>query len=272
MIINGKQIAEEIKDELKLEIKKLTHPPRLDIVYAGTDPIIENFLRIKTNYGKDIGAETVVYRFDDSISEQELSAQIIRIGKAPTSDGIIIQLPLPKNIDVQKILNLVAPEKDIDVLSDAAFELFVKNKISIVPPVAGAFMEILKRNGISIKGKKVAIVGRGRLVGKPFKVCMEKAGATIIEINTTTGDPTPHLLVADVIATGIGKPHFIKPEMIREGAVLLDGGTSEKNGKVVGDADPACADKCHIFTPSPGGIGPITVALLFRNLIQSIRK
>ena len=133
-------------------------------------------------------------------------------------------------------------------------------------------MEILERNNIQVKGKKVVILGRGRLVGKPFAICMKRLGAEIIQLNSTTGDPVPHLLTADIIATGIGKPHFIKPEMIREGAIILDGGTSEKDGKVVGDADPSCAEKCQIFTPTPGGIGPITVALLFRNLLNIIKN
>lgn len=272
MNINGKQIAREIRDALKPEIAKFPHQPRLDIIYVGTDPVIEKFLQIKIRCGKEIGAETIIYRFNESISEEELITQIKHIGKAPNSDGMIIQLPLPKHMDVQKVLNAVPQEKDIDVLSNAAFNLFANNDDTNVPPVAGAFMEILEKNDISIKGKKVAIVGRGKLVGKPFKVCMEKCGAEIIEINSTTDDVTSLLLTADIIATGIGKPHFIKPEMIREGVILLDGGTSEKNGKVVGDADPLCAEKCSIFTPTPGGIGPITVALLFRNLIKSIKS
>jgi methylenetetrahydrofolate dehydrogenase (NADP+)/methenyltetrahydrofolate cyclohydrolase len=272
MNINGKQIAQEIKDALKPEVAKSSHQPRLDIVYVGTDPVIEKFLQIKIHCGKEIGAETMIYRFDESISEEDLIAQIKHIAKAPNSDGMIIQLPLPEKMDVQKVLNAVPTEKDVDVLSDLAFNLFANNDNANVPPVAGAFMEILEKNGISIIGKSVAIVGRGKLVGKPFKVCMEKCGAKIIEINSTTNDPTSLLLSADIIATGIGKPHFIKPEMIRDGVILLDGGTSAKNGKVVGDVDPLCAEKCNIFTPTPGGIGPITVALLFRNLVKSIKS
>lgn len=268
MIINGKQIAQEIKNTLKEEIAAFAQPPQLDIVYAGDDPVIENFLGIKIRAGEEIGAKTIVHRFPEYISQEELIGQIKNIAKDPASTGMIVQLPLPKGMDAKEVLDAVPAEKDVDILSDAAFELFAENKIRNIPPVAGAFMEILAQNNIPIKGKKVVILGRGRLVGKPFTVCMKREGAEIISLNSTTGDPTPHLLTADIIATGIGKPHFIKPEMIREGTILLDGGTSEKDGKVVGDADPSCAEKCQIFTPVPGGIGPITVALLFRNLLH----
>ncbi|MFA5831447.1 MAG: bifunctional 5,10-methylenetetrahydrofolate dehydrogenase/5,10-methenyltetrahydrofolate cyclohydrolase [Candidatus Paceibacterota bacterium] len=268
MIINGKQIAQEIKDVLKKELKKLPREPQLDIIYAGDNPVIENFLKIKMNFGKEIGAKTMVHLFSETVPEETLTAIIKKIVKEKKTDGIIVQLPLPKGIDVQKVLNAVPLEKDVDILSDKAFEFFAKTEGANKPPVAGAFMEILERNNVSIKGKKVVIVGRGRLVGKPFKVCMERAGADITQLNSTTGDPVPYLLTADIIATGIGKPHFIKLEMIRDGVIILDGGTSEKNGKIVGDADPSCAEKCSIFTPVPGGIGPITVALLFRNLMK----
>jgi methylenetetrahydrofolate dehydrogenase (NADP+)/methenyltetrahydrofolate cyclohydrolase len=272
MIINGKQISLEIQAALKKDILKLSRPPRLDIVYAGDDPVIENFLKIKMRLGKEIGAKTMVHLFTELVEEDTLIAVIKKIAANKRSDGIIVQLPLPKKLNSQKVLNAVPAEKDTDVLSDAAFDFFVKNDDANIPPVAGAFMEILKRNKIEVKGKKVAIMGRGKLVGKPFKVCMQKAGAEIIELNSTTKDPEQYLLTADIIATGIGKPHFIKPEMLKENAILLDGGTSEKNGKVVGDADPSCAEKSAIFTPVPGGIGPITVALLFRNLLKSIKS
>ena len=272
MIINGKQISEDIKKTLKNEVKKISREPRLDIVYAGDDPVIEKFLKVKMRFGQEIGVKTIVHLFSEGVKEETLLAIIQKTATNRNSNGMIIQLPLPKGMDVQKILNAVPLEKDVDVLSDKAFEEFVKNDDANIPPVAGAFLEILKRNNIDVKEKKVVILGRGRLVGKPFKICMEKAGAKITELNSTTGDPIPHLLTADIIATGIGKPHFIKPEMIPDGVVLLDGGTSEKNGKIVGDADTSCAEKCAVFTPVPGGIGPMTVALLFRNLLRNCRQ
>ncbi len=272
MIINGKQIAQEIKDALKKETAMLPRKLRLDIVYAGTDPVIENFLGMKIRVGEEIGIDTIVHRFPESISQEELIIQIKSMAQNSAVDGMLVQLPLPKGMDIQEILNTVPPKKDVDVLSDPALKLFAENKTENISPVAGAFMEILKRNNVSLKDKKVVILGRGRLVGKPFAVCAEREGSDVTCLNSTTGDPLPYLLTADIIAIGIGKPHFIKPEMIREGVIILDGGTSEKDGKIVGDADPSCAEKCSIFTPVPGGIGPITVALIFRNLLNSVKE
>ncbi len=287
MIIDGKQISEEIKAGLAEKIAKLGFLPMLDIVYVGNDPVIENFIKMKIRFGTDIGVETIVHRFPESIAENILLDEVKLIAKLQNSDGMnrggisstginhsgmIIQLPLPSEIDVQKILNAVPAKKDADVLSDASLALYEKGLSGNISPVAGAFMEILERNNISVKGKKVVILGRGRLVGKPSIVCMKKEGAIVTELNRTTGDHVPYLLTADIVATGIGRPHFIKPEMIKEGAIILDGGTSELNGKIVGDADPACALKCQIFTPVPKGIGPITVAILFRNLINLCGK
>ncbi|MCX6735536.1 MAG: bifunctional 5,10-methylenetetrahydrofolate dehydrogenase/5,10-methenyltetrahydrofolate cyclohydrolase [Candidatus Parcubacteria bacterium] len=272
MIINGKQIAQEIKDALKKEAATLPRKLRLDIIYAGTDPVIENFLGMKIRVGKEIGVDTIVHRLPESISQKELIAHIKSIGSDSSADGMLVQLPLPGGMDIQEILNTVPPEKDVDVLSDSALKLFSENKTDNISPVAGAFMEILQRNNVSLKSKKIVILGRGRLVGKPFAICVEREGADVTYLNSTTGDPVPHLLKADIIATGMGKPHFIKPEMIREGVIILDGGTSEKNGKIVGDADPACAEKCQIFTPVPGGIGPITVALIFKNLLNATKR
>lgn len=270
MIINGNEIAGEIKASLKERVSKLTRVPSLHIMYAGSDPVIESFMRLKIKTGEEIGVTTIVHRFDESISESDFVSEIQKVASDHETDGMIIQLPLPHSMETQKILNLVPPEKDVDVLSDEAFAQFQNDETKNIPPVAGAFMEILTRHDIALEGKKVVILGRGKLVGKPFTVCMQKARAEIIALNSTTGDPTPHLLTADIIATGIGKPHFIKPEMIHKGVILLDGGTSELDGKIVGDASPECAEKCKIFTPVPRGIGPITVVLLFRNLLNNI--
>ena len=156
MIINGKQISEEIRESLREQISTIRHSLRLDIVYVGNDPVIENFLKIKINFGKSIGVETVLHRFDENEDEADIVSQIETIGKYPNSNGMIIQLPLPKKFDTQKILNTVPLEKDVDVLSEKAFEYFTNNDDSIIPPVAGAFMEILRRNCAELVYTKIS--------------------------------------------------------------------------------------------------------------------
>jgi len=270
MIFNGKEFAQKIKDELRSEFSKLPRKPRLDILYAGSDPAIESFIRIKIRVGDEVGAETVIHRFPETISEKELLEKIREIAEQENSDGMIIQLPLPQGINKQSVLNAVPTKKDADMLSDASWDLFTNGQTPNTPPVARAMMAILGENNILLKGKNVVILGRGVLVGKPVKICAEREGANITALNSTTGDPAPHLLKADIILSGVGKPHLIKPEMIREGAVIIDGGTNELNGKIAGDADPLCADKCSLFTPVPGGVGPVMVTMLFKNLATLI--
>jgi len=272
MIIDGKQIAREIKDELKAEFSGLSKKPKLDIIYAGQDPAIESFMKIKLRAAEEVGVYVEIHRFPDTISKAELLAEIKKNAEDISTDGIVIQLPLPDGIDTTAVLNAVPPDKDVDVLSEKAFQLFADGKTKLVPPVAGAVMEILARNGIELKGKRVAVLGRGLLVGKPVIVCMERESVELSKLDRSNGDPTPYLQTADIVISGIGQPHFIKPEMLKEGAVLIDAGTSEKGGGVAGDADPSCAAKCSLFTPVPGGLGPIMITMLFKNLLELLKN
>ena len=270
--MNGKQIAQEIKDELKLQFATFSRRPKLDIVYAGQDPAIESFMKLKLRVAEEVGVEIEIHRFPDTISEEELLTEVKKIAIEENSNGMIVQLPLPNGMNVQEILNAVPSQKDVDMISDEAFQLFVQEKTTLIPPVARAVMEILRRNSIEVKEKKVAVLGKGILVGKPVSVCMKRAEAVLTELDRSNGDPSPYLQEAEIIVSGIGQPHFIKPEMLKDGVVLIDAGTSEREGGVSGDADPSCAAKCSLFTPVPGGLGPIMVTMLFQNLLELLKN
>src|SRR6185295_12556323 len=162
------------------------------------------------------------------------------------------------------------PEKDVDILSDKAFEAFAAGKLSAVPPVPAAMHYVLQRNNISVKAKSVVLVGAGRLVGKPAGVLFARLGAHVTML--IKGDSLEPTKTADILILGTGVPALITPDMIKEGVVILDGGASESAGKVVGDADPACALKASLFTPVPGGIGPIAVVEIFANLLLLGKK
>ena len=168
-----------------------------------------------------------------------------------------------------KVLNAVPANKDVDVLSDGAIEKYEKGELSFVPAVAGAVSEIFKKYKIDFVGKKIAIVGRGRLVGRPVRSFFAREGAEISVINRDNIDSSNALKEADIIVSGAGSPYLIKPYMIKEGVALIDAGTAEKSGKLVGDIDPECKEKASLYAPVPGGVGPITIAILFRNLLQS---
>ena len=181
--------------------------------------------------------------------------------------SIIVQLPLPPHIDTERVLNVVPPERDPDVLSEKSIALFEKDTSAILPPVLGAIKEILLRSGVFVGNKKVVIVGRGKLVGAPAAVWFKRHGSNVALLGRDTADLKPHTAEADIIVLGVGSPGLLRPDMIKPEAVILDAGTSEEGGKLLGDADSACAEKAGVFTPVPGGIGPITVAILFQNLL-----
>lgn len=272
MIFNGKKFAQEEKDVLRTEFAKCARAPRLDVIYVGADPAIESFMKMMMRVGDEVGAHVIVHRLYDAVPQDEIVRNIERIAGDPDSDGIIVQLPLPNGIDTGTVLNTIPSEKDVGVLSAKTFDLFTQGNISIVPPVARAMMSILRGHHVTLSGNMAVILGRGRLVGRPMRVCLEREGAIVVNLDKTTGNPTPYLLAADIIVSGVGKPLLIRPEMIKDRAVILDAGAGEMDGRVVGDAHPACADKCTLFTPVPGGIGPVMVAMLFRNLLDLIRS
>ncbi|MBI2120045.1 MAG: bifunctional 5,10-methylenetetrahydrofolate dehydrogenase/5,10-methenyltetrahydrofolate cyclohydrolase [Parcubacteria group bacterium] len=268
MNINGKAIAEDIKNDLKEVATKLPKRPRLDIIYAGSDPVIEGFLKMKLRASEYISVETQVHRFPASVSQETLISEVRGIADDPNSDGTIIQLPLPATLDTEAVLRSIPPEKDVDVLSSNALALFESGGISILPPVVGAIAEITKRWRISVTGKNAVVLGNGRLVGKPASIWLTQNGAQVTVLDKTSGDPAQLLQKADIIVSGVGVPGLIQSDMIRERVMLFDAGASEEAGEIKGDADSACAAKCAIFTPVPGGIGPITVVMLFKNLLE----
>lgn len=268
MRIDGKAIAEEIIENLSQKVKKSERTLMLALVYAGDDPVIENFIRIKKNAGERIGVAFELARFPDSVSTEELVSAISKLNEREEISGIVVQLPLPSHIDKEKVLDSVVPEKDIDVLSTLAFKNFEEGRGKLVPPTAAAVSEVLSRSGVLLSGRKIALVGQGMLVGRPILAWLKRGGLEASVVTHKTANMEEVLRSADVIISGAGTPHFIKPEMVQIGAVLIDAGTSEQAGKVVGDFDPACEAKASIFTPVPGGVGPITVAALFRNLLS----
>ena len=178
-----------------------------------------------------------------------------------------MQLALPEHIDTKAILDAVPVEKDIDVLSSKSRERFEKGELDITPPVVGAIKEIVEREQVEFGGKNVVVVGKGSLVGGPAALWFKNKGANVTVVDQDTNNITEVTQNADIIVSGAGVPGLITPDMIKEGMVLLDAGTSEQGGKLKGDADPACAEKASIFTPVPGGIGPITIATLLQNLV-----
>ncbi len=261
MMIDGKTIAAQIKDEVR-NLASGSAPKRLGIFVVGEHPAIEKFVEKKRAFGVDVVVDVEVLRFPPDVSEDELVAAIANA----THDGIVVQLPLPAHVDRQKILDSIAPEQDVDVLGAREIERVFRRDTMRLPPVVAAVAEIFKTHDVDLTDKKIVIVGMGALVGKPVTLWLQREGFEADIVDKDTPDSTESLLAADVIITGAGDPWFIQPDMVKEGSVLIDAGTSSSAGKLRGDIDPACAEKAALFSGVPGGVGPITVAALFRNL------
>lgn len=266
MIIDGRKIAQEIQEQLRREVAARKSPPVVAIVSVGNDPVMARYLSIKKRFAEAVGVGVRHIQFPDSAKEAAILDAIA--ANAVSGVGIIVQLPLPKTLNKERIVNAIPAEHDPDMLSSVAFEKFEKGATALLPPVTGAFKEILKRHAISLKGKNVVVAGRGQLVGKPTALWCEQEGATVSIVDDRTDDIATYAKNADIIFSGAGVAGLFKPEMIKNGAVILDAGTSEQGGKIVGDADPSCAEKAALFTPTPGGVGPVTVAVMFRNLVM----
>lgn len=264
MIVDGNAVAEELYAALKLRRVHFKRLIRLGIVVGSKDPAIESFVRIKARAARHLDVEIV--RVDLSLkAKTKYAIETVRDLSGRT-DGIIVQLPLPAGVDANAVLSEIPRDKDVDAINPV-FE----NNHAIEAPVALAVVEILNRSNVPTKGKRVVVVGDGRLVGAPTALLLKKLGADVSKF-TLHGGSIDDLKDADIVVCGAGNPGFIKPEHLKKGVVLIDAGTSESAGKVVGDADPACAEKASVFTPVPGGVGPIAVAMIFKNLFDLVEK
>lgn len=272
MIIDGKLIASEVEEQVRQSLVGATRVPTLAIVVVGKDPVIESFVRIKKRMGERLKIVVVEHYFPNSISGEALKKNIEDISRGGEVDGIIIQLPLPLHIDTQAMLNAVPVEKDVDMLSRASVASFASGDARILPPVAGAIQEILERANVSVVGREVLVLGYGRLVGVPASILMRHNHAHVTVIDREISDLAQHVRESEIIISGVGKSGMITPPMLMPGVVIIDAGTSESGGKIVGDADPRCAPIASLFTPVPGGVGPIAVSMIFKNLCVLTRE
>ena len=262
MNLDGKKLAAEILARANARAKQLHAAPKILAIAASETPATKSYLAIKKKRAEDAGCVLEVAAFPESVSGETLRLAIA----TAEVDAIIVQLPLPAHIDAEEVCNAIPLEKDADILSNAAYGRFEHGEAgALLPPVAAAIKHILESSGVVVRGKRAAVVGAGKLVGKPAATLLAQLGA---EVQVFGRDDTlAELESFDVVVCGAGVPGLIKPEMLREGAVLIDAATSESNGLIAGDADPACAAKCALFTPVPGGVGPVAVATLFENAV-----
>lgn len=269
MIIDGRALAKEILARAKARADKLARPPLVVALVAGETPATKSYLAIKTKRAADAGCVLEIQHIQSSPRSWETADMLIAMMESD-ADAIIVQLPLPEGVDARTVCDAIPLEKDADVLSSLAraqFEMMDIVSPSLLPPVVGAVREIFVQNNVDARGKRAVVIGDGWLVGNPCAKWLVQQGAEVTVLTSKSDNLTASLRDADIIVSGAGSPHLIKPETLKQDVVLIDAGTSESGGTLAGDADPACADVCSIFTPVPGGVGPLSVACLFDNVV-----
>ncbi|MDP4010278.1 MAG: bifunctional 5,10-methylenetetrahydrofolate dehydrogenase/5,10-methenyltetrahydrofolate cyclohydrolase [Candidatus Spechtbacteria bacterium] len=267
-ILDGKKLSEKILSELKEEVKKINKPIKLGVILVGDNEVSQKFIERKKKVGEDLGVEVKLYKYKADITTKALREQIGVICRTPNMGGVIVQLPLPEHINTQNVLDAILPEKDVDVLGYKALGKFYANKSRVAPPTASGIVKLLLEYNISIEGKVAAMVGYGRLVGKPTAHMLEEMGATVIAINKDTKNKTELVKMADIVVIGTGEPGSVTKDMIKKGAVVIDAGITFKDGKIAGDAAEDVKEVAGFITPVPGGVGPMTVAMLLYNLAE----
>lgn len=258
MLVDGKAIAAQILRETGNMVSHLSHAPHAMIVTCAPNFETKKYLEMKRRRAKEAGINLSVIEFSVDAATEELVTSIERF--TMQTDAIVVQLPLPNHIDTDAVLAAVPASYDADGLHQS------NGSYAVLSPVVGAIAEIAKLHGVPFSNRNVVIVGQGRLVGAPAIAFANEAGARVTVLTETSTDRDAILAAADILILGAGVPKLIQPSMVKEGVVIFDAGTSEDGGVLVGDADPACAGKASLITPVPGGIGPITIAVLLRNI------
>lgn len=260
MIIDGKAIAADILRDVAAVTKAAEQTLRMGILTCQPGPETKQYLQLKKRKAAAVGIALSILELPESATTADCVASVKKL--AEQNEGVIVQLPLPDTIDREQVLAAVPAEQDPDGFQYGVVEA------SILPPVVGAIDEIVRRQAIDLTDQRVVILGNGRLVGKPALQYVTEAGAQVQQLLPDSANYDAIVAAADVLITGIGQPHRITPEHVAEGVQVFDAGASEDGGLIVGDVHPEVAKKATLFTPVPGGIGPITVAVLLRNLVE----
>lgn len=267
-IFDGRKTRDIILKEMKNEVAKLSFVPVFCDVMVGDDPVSMQYVRMKRDRAKSVGISFHDAFFKAMITTDELVTEIEKLNNIENMCGIIVQLPLPKHIDARLVLDAITPKLDVDFLGSVASKKFYRGETKRGFPTALACMTILDSLKIDLKDKNIVVLGQGDLVGRPTTVLLGMRGLNPTVVTSKTPNQSDIFKNADIIISGIGKGKYIKGDMIKKGVILIDAGTSEKDGGVVGDVDIESVTGIASFvSPVPGGVGPVTVAMLLKNVL-----
>lgn len=285
-ILDGLQVSKEIKEEIRIDVERIVaakrRPPHLVAILVGQNGASMTYVNNKIKDCKEVGFKSSLIKFPSTVSEAELLEKIDELNKSKSVDGFIVQLPLPKQIDQEKIIMAIDPRKDVDGFHPENFGKMALEMDTFLPATPFGILTLLERYQIDTKGKHCVIIGRSRIVGKPMSILMGRKDFPGNSTVTLTHSYTPHIEEftknADIVITALGDPNFLKGEMIKEGAIVIDVGItrveddSEKGYHLSGDVDfESCKKIAAAITPVPGGVGPMTRAMLMKNTILAYK-
>lgn len=275
--LDGKAVSAAVREEIKVQasaLEKSFRKPGLAVIIVGEDPASQVYVRNKHKACAETGIRSFQYELPENTQMDELLSLIHELNQRDEVDGILCQLPLPKHLDEKQVIDAIAPDKDVD-----AFHPFNTGKImtgdyQFLPCTPAGIMEILKHYEISVSGKKVVVIGRSNIVGKPMALLMINAGGTVTVCHSKTQNLPAETIQADILVAAVGKPNFVTADMVKPGAVVIDVGINRNSeGKLCGDVDfAAVSEKASYITPVPGGVGPMTITMLLKNTILSAEK
>lgn len=273
-LLDGKTLAEKITSELKLKVARLPSSPRLDMLVMGDDFASRKYVEMKEKKAKALGIDGEIHEFAAKATTSDLIEKVNALNSDPAITGIMVQLPLPKTIDQNEVINTIDFRKDVDGLSAYSLGLLFQQHPYFVPATPKAVMRLLSEYSIPLEGKTVAMVGKSAIVGAPLVALLSQASATVTLCHSRTANLATVTSKCEVVITATGKPHLIIADHVKEGAVVIDVGITKHpdTGKTAGDVDlDSVKNKAAYISPVPGGVGPMTIAMLLENVIEKPR-
>lgn len=281
-LIDGKKTSAEIKAEIAEEVKKMNKKPHLAAVLVGHDGGSETYVAHKIKSCEEVGFKSSLIRFEDDVTEEELLKTVEKLNNDSDVDGFIVQLPLPKHIDEQKVIEAISPEKDVDGFHPVNLGKLVAGLDTFVSATPSGIVDLLKRYNVETSGKHCVIIGRSNIVGRPLSILMSQKGidATVTVCHSRTENLKEITKTADILVAAIGRPGFVTADMVKDGVTVIDVGTTRvksdqtKSGwKLKGDVDfDEVSKKVSLITPVPGGVGPMTICSLLKNTLKAAKK
>ena len=275
-IIDGKAVSKKVKEDVKAECEQLKAKgitPGLAVIIVGDDPASQVYVHNKEVACEACGFYSVKYALSAETTQDELNALVDKLNKDDKINGILCQLPLPSHLDDKEVINRIDPLKDVDAFHPVNVGAIMIGDYNYLPCTPAGVMELIHSTGIDVSGKKAVVIGRSNIVGKPMAMLLLHENATVEITHSRTQNLADITKEADILVAAIGKAKFVKADMVKDGAVVIDVGMNrDENGKLCGDVDfEAVKDKCSFITPVPGGVGPMTIAMLMKNTLTAAK-